>query len=187
MQRKRYQVGGSKRANIQRAIPTDDGMNAHQAILAALDLSWTVLNRYVGDLEDGDLMRRSPGCNHLAWQLGHLIASESALLEMVSPGSGVELPEDFAARHSKEFARDDNPAHFETKDRYLELMAEVHDATRAALLKTSEVDLDQPGPERFQSLCPTVGHVYVLIATHGLMHAGQFVPVRRELGKPIVI
>lgn len=162
-------------------------MNSHDAILAALDLSWTVLNRYVGDLGDSDLMRRPPGCNHLAWQLGHLIASENGLLEMVSPGSGIALPEGFAARHSKESACDDDPSHFESKDRYLEFMAEVHEATRAALARTSDEDLDQPGPERFRSLCPTVGHVFVLIATHGLMHAGQFVPVRRELGKPIVI
>jgi hypothetical protein len=34
---------------------------------------------------------------------------------------------------------------------------------------------------------PTVGHIYLLIATHQLMHAGQFVPVRRALGKPVVI
>jgi hypothetical protein len=34
---------------------------------------------------------------------------------------------------------------------------------------------------------PTAGHIYLLIATHGLMHAGQFVPVRRKLGKPVVI
>jgi hypothetical protein len=28
---------------------------------------------------------------------------------------------------------------------------------------------------------------YLLIANHPLMHAGQFVPVRRALDKPVVI
>ncbi len=31
---------------------------------------------------------------------------------------------------------------------------------------------------------PTVGVVLMLLATHFLMHAGQFVPIRRKLGKP---
>ena len=34
---------------------------------------------------------------------------------------------------------------------------------------------------------PTVGSIFTLIATHPMMHAGQFVVVRRQLGKPIVI
>jgi len=57
----------------------------------------------------------------------------------------------------------------------------------AALEKTSEADLDAESPEHFRESFPTVGHIYVLIASHGMMHAGQFVPVRRALGKPIVI
>jgi hypothetical protein len=31
---------------------------------------------------------------------------------------------------------------------------------------------------------PTVGIVLMLLGSHGLMHAGQFVPIRRKLGKP---
>ena len=34
---------------------------------------------------------------------------------------------------------------------------------------------------------PTVGAVLNLIGVHDLMHAGQFVPVRRMHGKPIRI
>jgi hypothetical protein len=29
--------------------------------------------------------------------------------------------------------------------------------------------------------------MFILIATHPMMHAGQFVPVRRALGKPVAI
>ncbi len=162
-------------------------MNAQQAILTTLDLSTRVLHNYVGDLSDEQLLRRPPGCNHLAWQLGHLIAMECQLLDMVSPGSAIELPERFAERHSREATADNDPAHFETKQRYLSLLAESHEAVREALNKTTAEQLDQPGPAALEGLCPSVGHVYNLIATHGLMHAGQFVPVRRELGKPIVI
>ena len=62
-------------------------MNAKDAIRSTMDLSLTVLNSYVSDLSDADLLRRpAPGCNHLAWQLGHLISSEAGLLNAVCPG-----------------------------------------------------------------------------------------------------
>src|SRR5262249_7876415 len=128
-----------------------------------------------------------PGCNHIAWQLGHLIASENQLLEMVAPGTGIELPAGFAEQHSKEKKDDDNPEHFLSRQRYQELFEKMHAATLAAIATMSDADLDKPGPPQFQPMCPTVGDVVVLIATHGLMHAGQFVPVRRKLGKPVVI
>jgi hypothetical protein len=57
----------------------------------------------------------------------------------------------------------------------------------AALESFPEAELDSPAPESLRSFCPTMGHVFSLIANHPLMHAGQFVVVRRQLGKPIVI
>jgi hypothetical protein len=48
-------------------------------------------------------------------------------------------------------------------------------------------DLDNPAPEDFRVFCPTMGDLFTLIATHPMMHAGQFVIVRRQLGKPIVM
>jgi hypothetical protein len=31
---------------------------------------------------------------------------------------------------------------------------------------------------------PTIAAVLTLLGTHWLMHAGQFVPIRRKLGRP---
>lgn len=163
-------------------------MNAQAAIKAASDTSMMVINAYIGDLDDVDLMQRpGEGCNHIAWQLGHLISSECMLLESVAPGSAPELPEGFADAHSKEKAGDDDPANFHTKAEYLELFSKVQAATAAALEKTTEADLDAPAPEKFRDYFPVVGNIYLLIATHPMMHAGQFVPVRRKLGKPITM
>ncbi len=163
-------------------------MNAKETLCATLDTSSMVLGKYLEDLTDSDLMRRpGEGCNHIAWQLGHLISSEKQLLQAVGAGTDVELPEGFAEKHSKETVTDDNSANFYTKQEYVALFEKVHNATKAALDKISEADLDKPAPEHFRSMFPTVGHVYVLIATHGMMHAGQLVPVRRALGKPVVI
>jgi uncharacterized damage-inducible protein DinB len=163
-------------------------MNTNDAIRGTAEISSMVLKSYLGDLSDADLMQRpGPGCNHLAWQLGHLVSSECGLLEAIQPGSAPELPEGFAAQHSKEAIGVDDPSKFCTKQEYLALMDKVQAASLATLEKVSDSELDRPSPEQFRQMFPTVGHIYLLIATHQLMHAGQFVPVRRALGKPVVI
>jgi hypothetical protein len=163
-------------------------MNTQQAIRATMDTSSLVITRYVEDLSDAELMERpGPGCNHIAWQLGHLISSEAHLLQAIVPSASIDLPEGFAAKHSKDQVGNDNPADFYSKQEYLDLFKKVHAVTAAEVDKLSEADLDQPAPENFRAVFPTVGHVVILIATHGLMHAGQFVPIRRRLNKPVVI
>jgi hypothetical protein len=153
-----------------------------------MDMSLFVLNKYIGDLGDADLMRRpAAGCNHLAWQLGHLISSESQLVDSICPGKGGKLPEGFTAAYSKEAREVDDPAKFHTKKEYEDLFAKVRAATVAALQELPDAQLDAPGPEMFRKRFPRVGDLFNLIATHPLMHAGQFVIVRRQLGKPIVI
>jgi uncharacterized damage-inducible protein DinB len=163
-------------------------MNAKDVIRQTMTMGSTVLDKYVSDLTDADLMRRPhAGCNHLAWQIGHLIASESQLVNMVAPGQGGELPAGFAEAHSKDQKDNDNPAAFRTKEEYLDLYQQVRAASLQALDALPEERLDEPGPERMRSMFPTIASFFVLIGTHPLMHAGQFVPVRRELGKPVLI
>jgi len=163
-------------------------MNAKDAIRSSANLSTMVLSTYISDLDDADLMRRpADACNHLAWQLGHLISSEVQLLEAVAPGKGIELPEGFAAAHGREQCGDDDPSHFQGKDAYADLFNQVRSASLAALDAYPEADFDKPAPENFRSYCPTMGDMFTLIATHPLMHAGQFVIVRRQVGKPVLI
>ncbi len=163
-------------------------MNAKDAIKSTTQLTDMVIKAYVGDLDDADLMRRpGEGCNHLAWQLGHLISSEVQLLESVAPGKGMTLPDGFAEAHSKEVCGSDDATKFHSKQEYLDLYDQVRTASLAALDGLSDSDLDQPGPEHMRAFCPTAGGVFNLIATHPMMHAGQFVIVRRQLGKPIVM
>jgi hypothetical protein len=133
------------------------------------------------------MTRPGPGCNHIAWQLGHLIASEAQLLQSIAPDVQISLPAGFAEKHSKDQIGNDDPADFYCKQDYLDLFEKVHAATLAEIGRLSDADLDLPAPEAFRSMFPTVGHLVILIATHGLMHAGQFVPVRRKLGKPVTI
>ena len=83
--------------------------------------------------------------------------------------------------------KSDDPGAFQGKDAYVELFDKVRTASLAALDDYAESDLDNPAPENFRNFCPTMGDMFTLIATHPMMHAGQFVIVRRQLGKPILM
>ena len=78
-------------------------MNAIDVLRSTYSTSMMVLKSYVGDLSDAELLKRPhEGCNHLAWQLGHLIASECMLVGQLSPGAAITLPDGFADQHGKE-------------------------------------------------------------------------------------
>ncbi len=160
-------------------------MSSQQILTEALDLPDFVVKAYLGDLTDADLLRRpAPGMNHLAWQIGHLITSERNLMEAVSPGSMPALPEGFAEKHSKANDQNDDPSAFLTKEGYLALYATIRSATRAAIAKLTEADLEKPGPEPTRNFLPTVSSVISMQGSHWMMHAGQWAVVRRQLGRP---
>lgn len=163
-------------------------MDAKEAIRSSANLSTLVLKTYVSDLEDVDLMiRPRSGCNHLAWQLGHLIWSEWQLLEQIVPGQKMDLPAGFGEAHTKETAASDDAASFFDKGTYLKLFDNVRAASQVALDDFPDPDLDLPAPKEFLDFCPKKGDLFTLIAIHPMMHAGQFVIVRRRLGKPILM
>ena len=157
---------------------------ATHVIKQALDMAIFCVNSYLQDLTDEDLMIRPvENANHMAWQLGHLIAAEHSLVNMVCPDSMPALPDDFADRYKKETAALDDASAFHTKEEYLQLMQEQRAGTLAALEKVSDDDLEQPSPEAIREFCPTVGATFGLQATHWMMHSGQWVIVRRKLGR----
>jgi len=162
-------------------------MTHKDVIRNTMEMADGVVNAYLSDLTDAELMERpGPGCNHIAWMLGHIIVSEHEMLA----GTGFDmpaLPEGFAEAYAPETTGSDNPAQFHTKEQYLAWAAQQRAATLAALASLPETDLDRAAPEPMREYCPTVGAMFNLIGLHQFMHAGQFVPVRRRLGKPVVI
>jgi len=163
-------------------------MDVKDSLISTRRMSSMVLTQYISDLSDADLMLRpTAGCNHLAWQLGHLIAADNQLLEGAVPGSGFELPAGFADAHDKKQCGCDDASKFSTKQQYLDLIAKADAAVEKALAGMTNEQFDSPSPEWIRSHFPTLGQYFTLIATHSLMHAGQFAVVRRQLGKPILI
>lgn len=162
-------------------------MDACSAIKSIIHGNKFVLGLYLSDLNDADLMRRpGPGCNTIAWQLGHVISSSADMLNSIRPGLGPVLPEGFAAGYTKETAGSDDPSQFLTKGEYLSLLETMW----AAIEKAAELPpetFDQPAPEAYQQWFPTVGDLVIIVANHPLMHTGQIVPVRRLAGKPVLM
>ena len=143
-----------------------------------------LITSYIGDLNDADLLVRSvPSANHIAWQLGHLISSSQHILQGLGHES-TPLPLGFAEKHITETAASDDPAKFCPKAEYLRLHGQMLDSIFAALDKTSESTLEEPGPESMREYAPTKAATFMLLGNHLAMHAGQFVPIRRKLGKP---
>lgn len=163
-------------------------MNAADAIKYSHALSNMVTRSYLGDLTDAELLERpGDGCNHIAWQLGHLISSQVGLMAAAGIENVPSLPAGFAEKYTPETASNGDPADFASKDEYLALFDQIDAAFLSAVDVASEEDFDQPSPEKYQAFAPTIGGLYLLIASHPLMHAGQWVPVRRRLGKPVAI
>ncbi len=159
-------------------------MTAKDLLRLMIERAYSLTRSYVEDLTDAELLVRSvPGSNHAAWQLGHMIGGTQRMLAGLGRESP-ELPDGFAAAHRRETAASNDPAMFATKAQYLALMDQMKAASLSAVNATSESDLDRPGPDAMRAYAPTVGSVLMLLGTHWLMHAGQFVPIRRKLGKP---
>ncbi len=162
-------------------------MSIASQIKNELNLPAFVVQSYLQDLSDEDLMRRPvPNANHIAWQLGHLIDSEHQLNNMVCPDSMPALPDGFTEKHNKEAAASDDASAFCTKDEYLKLMEEQRAGTLALLDRLSDEELEKPSPEPIQQFGATVGAVIAGNSAHWMMHAGQWVIVRRQLGKEAI-
>lgn len=162
-------------------------MNAKDLLRYNVTFSHDVTKAYLSDVTQEEMLVRAvPGSNHIAWQLGHLIASQKSLLEAIGADTP-DLPEGFAEAHGKESTGSDDASTFHTKDEYFALMDTMREAALAAIDKTDEAALDAPSPERLRNFFPTVGAVLMLAGSHEMMHAGQIAAIRRKLGKPIVI
>jgi hypothetical protein len=163
-------------------------MNGKDAIKTALRGTAHLLNWYLSDLSDADLLVRPvPGANHIAWQLGHLIVAEDSLIGKHIPGASFpELPAGFREKHTKEAASSDAPTAFLKKTEYLSLFNNLREMSVTAVDKLSDADLDRPNTGNMAKFAPTLGELLLLQSNHTMMHVGQFSAVRRKLGKPVL-
>jgi uncharacterized damage-inducible protein DinB len=159
-------------------------MTPLELMIGSLAQSQKMFKDHIGDFTDAEmLVRPTPGANHTAWQLGHLILAEAGMVNACAPGA-VPMPAGFSDKFTKESAKSDDPKAFVGK---AELLA-AFDAGRAATIawakKLTPADLETPGPEKMRDFIPTVGHLVALLPVHDAMHLGQVQVIRRKLGRP---
>jgi uncharacterized damage-inducible protein DinB len=160
-------------------------MGPKDVIKSALDTSDFILQSYVKDLSDADLLIRPiEGMKPIALQLGHLVLAEEMFVNMIKPGSAPALPDGFKEAHDLK-KQELSDAGFLGKDKYLELLGAQRAATRAVLDEIPESDLDDTRGGKMPPWAPTVGAALLMAGMHSLNHSGQFVAVRRMLKKPI--
>lgn len=160
-------------------------MDVRGAIIANFGIADTISFGYIDDLKPEELFfRPTPKCNHLAWQLGHLIVNERYFVDKIAPGKIEALPEAFIEAHGKKNCGCDDPALFATKEEYIRLAKQVRAGTLRVINSLTTGDLDRPMTQGVPPFLRTVGEVLLFLPAHWLMHAGQWSTFRRVMGKP---
>lgn len=161
---------------------------AKDIITQSLDVSDTILRKYVTDLDQAQWLERpAAGMNPIAWQVGHLLSVERSIMDGIKPGICPALPTGFDEIHGKDAGLSDETSGYFNKDQYLALFEAQRNATKEILAGLTEAEMAAEPANTFGGMCPTVGHMFNFMGGHVYMHVGQFVPVRRKAGKPVVI
>ncbi len=144
-----------------------------------------IMECYLKDLSDDDLLVVPvEGMNPIAWQLGHILHADRYFTETIKPGSSPPMPEGWEAAHSKETAAPNPFKKVATKDDYLKALKAQRAATLAVIDALPDDQLETPTGIPY---APTFAAMLNMLGAHALGHIGQFVAVRRKLGKAVVI
>jgi hypothetical protein len=151
-------------------------MTGVDAIRTALQSTLHLTTWFISDLSDSDmLVRPVAGANHIAWQIGHLVITETRLVSQPTfKAVYPELPAGFLDQHGKEAQAREPATGFGTRAEYVELLTKVRHATLEGVNKLSDAELDTPTVGPMASFAPTLGALLLLTCNHSLMHAGQF-------------
>ena len=139
----------------------------------------------ISDMKDAPLTQpTSNGGNHPLWVLGHLVRSESDLLDCFVLGKPNRYPE-WEGVFSMGSTPSTDASKYPSIDELMVKFEEMRAATLAHLDTLSEEDLDKPShaPEKFGAAFGTVGACFAAMSGHVSFHAGQVADARRAAGK----
>lgn len=161
-------------------------LNAIKFIELALENGKNRALKLIGDMKDAPLTRPTDrGGNHPLWVLGHLVYSESMLIDGFICGT----PNRFAKWEGLfgiGSVPSDDASQYPTLDELTVTFNEMRSATIAYLKTISDPDLDQPSqaPSQFGKSFATIGGVLSAATAHVNFHAGQVADSRRAAGRP---
>ena len=137
------------------------------------------------DLQDAPLAQPTAhGGNHALWILGHLVYSESTLLDSFIHGKPNRF-EEWAPIFGIKSVPISNADDYPSFQKVLENFEVIRSDVLAYLGTLSEDDLDAKShaPEEFGAGFGTVGGCFTAMSTHVSFHAGQAAVVRKSLGR----
>lgn len=171
-------------------------MNGRSVIRTSLKTAHSLAMNLIENLSDTEMLHRPhPQCNHIKWQLGHLILSNDQMVfdslksqKIATQFSSIDQRTDgFSKRYSRERANIDRAEDFDSKQILLNIFQTQHNQLLDTLNQLSNSDLDLPAVEAIRVYAPTIGAAYTLVGLHIMMHAGQWAVIRRQLGYPPLI
>ena len=160
-------------------------MSVAQLLVDNIKLSKMMTENLLADFSEQDMLfRPAKGANHATWQIGHLATATWGMMQGCDPTTKSPVADE--TRFKKEAAGGDDAAQFPKKAEVIKMFTDAMDAAAAWAGKLTEADMAKPSPERMQKFAPTVGNVALLLASHPMMHLGQYTVARRALGKPVI-
>ena len=127
----------------------------------------------------------APGVGHVAWQLGHLAASQIALVHVRCLGKSADACIDPALRGA--FGKGSTPVADASRYPSIADIRKLFDETQHQVIETirnmSDADLDAPAGTDPHPLFDTKGGALATAAMHETFHAGQIAMSRRIWGK----
>ena len=159
-------------------------MNTIDFIKMSLENSKNWFMGLIGDMKNAPLTQPTPnGGNHPLWVLGHLVRSESDLLDGFVLGNPNRFPE--LESFSMGTTPSTDASQYPSMDELMGKFEEIRAATLAHLNTLSEQDLDKPSqaPEDFGAPFATVGACFAAMSGHMNFHAGQVADCRRADGR----
>lgn len=139
----------------------------------------------ITDMQDAPLTQPTPnGGNHTLWILGHMIHSESHLLDSLILGKPNRFPE-WEGLFSMGSIPTPDADKYPTMEELLTKFETMREATLTHLESLTDDDLDQPShaPEEFKQFFGTVGSCFGAMCSHVSFHTGQVANARLAAGR----
>lgn len=157
-----------------------------EAALTNMAKARSQLKDLLADIQPDEWYARPGGVTNIAWQAGHLAATQYALCLVRVRGKRADdarfFPPEFAARYGKGTTPSEDPDENASADLLLSTLDAVDAHVRKELSGLTDADLaadvDPPHP-RFKTKLDAVS----FCPLHEMMHAGQVVLLRRLLGR----
>jgi DinB superfamily len=160
-------------------------MRATEFIKMSLENSKNWAMGLLNDMRDEPLTQpTTEGGNHPLWVLGHLVFSESQLLDVFLLGQRNRFPE-LVGLFDAGTTPCTDAGLYPTMDELFVRFQEIRAASLAHLEMLNDDDLDKrsQAPEDFGPFFATVGACFAAMSGHVFYHSGQVADARRAAGR----